>query len=160
VIADSSLRAVAAAYQTPQGVVTGIQWIPAEATSVLPQGAQPANAVRSLQPLRSPMQASFAPSKTLSSPTRSAATTSGTSKLAKRPSFVHANSYDSPKRTSIIASHTSNSPSRPSTIYSRTPSMIQTSDILHDSHEHPQEFAASWNRGYLNREDERSQKDW
>ncbi|EIN10391.1 hypothetical protein PUNSTDRAFT_51038 [Punctularia strigosozonata HHB-11173 SS5] len=37
-------KAVAAAYQTPQGVVSGIQWIPAEATSVLPQNAQPATA--------------------------------------------------------------------------------------------------------------------
>ena len=32
-------------YQTPQGVVTGIQWVPAEATQILPTGAQPANAV-------------------------------------------------------------------------------------------------------------------
>ncbi|KAH7931283.1 hypothetical protein BV22DRAFT_998529 [Leucogyrophana mollusca] len=31
-------------YQTPQGVVHGIQWVPAEATQILPQGAQPANA--------------------------------------------------------------------------------------------------------------------
>ncbi|KAI0722154.1 hypothetical protein C8T65DRAFT_704706 [Cerioporus squamosus] len=31
-------------YQTPQGVVSGIQWIPAEATSVLPQNATPADA--------------------------------------------------------------------------------------------------------------------
>ncbi|KAI6035491.1 hypothetical protein F5J12DRAFT_793793 [Pisolithus orientalis] len=36
-------KAVPASYQTPQGVVRGIQWIPAEATSILPQGAQPAN---------------------------------------------------------------------------------------------------------------------
>ncbi|KAH7888011.1 hypothetical protein F5I97DRAFT_1805410 [Phlebopus sp. FC_14] len=31
-------------YQTPQGVVHGIQWVPAEATQILPPGAQPANA--------------------------------------------------------------------------------------------------------------------
>ncbi|KAG1792398.1 uncharacterized protein HD556DRAFT_1432578 [Suillus plorans] len=31
-------------YQTPQGVVHGIQWVPAEATQILPTGAQPANA--------------------------------------------------------------------------------------------------------------------
>ncbi|KAG6335044.1 hypothetical protein ID866_4046 [Astraeus odoratus] len=37
-------KAVPASYQTPQGVVHGIQWIPAEATSVLPVGAQPAGA--------------------------------------------------------------------------------------------------------------------
>ncbi|KAL4075752.1 hypothetical protein V8B97DRAFT_1913857 [Scleroderma yunnanense] len=37
-------KAVAARYQTPQGVIQGIQWIPAEATSILPAGAQPANA--------------------------------------------------------------------------------------------------------------------
>ncbi|KAF8211394.1 hypothetical protein K438DRAFT_1807233 [Mycena galopus ATCC 62051] len=37
-------RAVAASYQTPTGVVSGIQWVPAEATKVLPPGAQPANA--------------------------------------------------------------------------------------------------------------------
>ncbi|KAI0637899.1 hypothetical protein C8Q77DRAFT_1268803 [Trametes polyzona] len=36
-------KAVAASYQTAQGVVSGIQWIPAEATSVLPAGATPAN---------------------------------------------------------------------------------------------------------------------
>ncbi|PSR73443.1 hypothetical protein PHLCEN_2v10735 [Hermanssonia centrifuga] len=30
-------------YQTPQGIVSGIQWIPAEATSVAPLGATPAN---------------------------------------------------------------------------------------------------------------------
>ncbi|KAI0303192.1 hypothetical protein BC826DRAFT_983885 [Russula brevipes] len=30
-------------YQTATGVVSGIQWIPAEATSVIPAGAQPAN---------------------------------------------------------------------------------------------------------------------
>lgn len=33
-------------YQTAQGVVHGIQWVPAEATQILPTGAQPANAVR------------------------------------------------------------------------------------------------------------------
>jgi hypothetical protein len=32
-------------YQTAQGVVHGIQWVPAEATQILPTGAQPANAV-------------------------------------------------------------------------------------------------------------------
>ena len=32
-------------YQTPQGIVSGIQWIPAEATSVVPQGAIPADEV-------------------------------------------------------------------------------------------------------------------
>jgi hypothetical protein len=32
-------------YQTPSGVVSGIQWVPAESTQVLPAGAQPANAV-------------------------------------------------------------------------------------------------------------------
>ncbi|PIL36851.1 hypothetical protein GSI_00541 [Ganoderma sinense ZZ0214-1] len=37
-------KAVAASYQTAQGVVSGIQWIPAEATSVLPAGATPADA--------------------------------------------------------------------------------------------------------------------
>ncbi|KAJ6516156.1 hypothetical protein C8R45DRAFT_959104 [Mycena sanguinolenta] len=37
-------RAVAASYQTPTGIVSGIQWVPAEATRVLPPGAQPANA--------------------------------------------------------------------------------------------------------------------
>ncbi|KAG1753750.1 uncharacterized protein EDB91DRAFT_1234153 [Suillus paluster] len=31
-------------YQTAQGVVHGIQWVPAEATQILPAGAQPANA--------------------------------------------------------------------------------------------------------------------
>ncbi|KAF9247121.1 hypothetical protein BU15DRAFT_38971 [Melanogaster broomeanus] len=31
-------------YQTPQGVVHGIQWVPAEATQILPAGAMPANA--------------------------------------------------------------------------------------------------------------------
>lgn len=37
-------KAVPASYQTANGVVSGIQWIPAEATSVLPAGAQPASA--------------------------------------------------------------------------------------------------------------------
>ncbi|TFY77284.1 hypothetical protein EWM64_g6724 [Hericium alpestre] len=37
-------KAVPASYQTPNGVVSGIQWIPAEATQVLPQGAMPATA--------------------------------------------------------------------------------------------------------------------
>ncbi|TFK74398.1 hypothetical protein BDN72DRAFT_51972 [Pluteus cervinus] len=36
-------KAVPASYQTPSGLVTGIQWIPAEATQVLPVGATPAN---------------------------------------------------------------------------------------------------------------------
>ncbi|EGO01643.1 hypothetical protein SERLA73DRAFT_166188 [Serpula lacrymans var. lacrymans S7.3] len=31
-------------YDTPQGIVHGIQWVPAEATQILPSGAQPANA--------------------------------------------------------------------------------------------------------------------
>lgn len=30
-------------YQTAAGVVTGIQWVPAEATNILPAGAQPAS---------------------------------------------------------------------------------------------------------------------
>ena len=29
--------------KTSSGIVSGIQWVPAEATSVLPSGAQPAN---------------------------------------------------------------------------------------------------------------------
>ena len=33
-------------YQTPTGVVSGIQWVPAEATQILPQNAIPANQVR------------------------------------------------------------------------------------------------------------------
>ncbi|KAI0307365.1 hypothetical protein B0F90DRAFT_1923083 [Multifurca ochricompacta] len=37
-------KAVPVSYQTNSGIVSGIQWIPAEATSVLPTGAQPANA--------------------------------------------------------------------------------------------------------------------
>jgi hypothetical protein len=32
-------------YQTPNGVVAGIQWVPAEATQILPAGAKPAGAV-------------------------------------------------------------------------------------------------------------------
>ncbi|KAL1743570.1 hypothetical protein HDZ31DRAFT_64928 [Schizophyllum fasciatum] len=36
-------KAVPASYKTSAGVVTGIQWVPAEATSILPSGAQPAN---------------------------------------------------------------------------------------------------------------------
>lgn len=36
-------KAVPVSYQTANGVVSGIQWVPAEATSVLPVGAQPAN---------------------------------------------------------------------------------------------------------------------
>ncbi|CAL1701631.1 unnamed protein product [Somion occarium] len=35
-------RAVPASYQTASGIVSGIQWVPAEATSVLPTGAMPA----------------------------------------------------------------------------------------------------------------------
>ncbi|KAK2466451.1 hypothetical protein APHAL10511_002093 [Amanita phalloides] len=38
-----SFKAVAASYQTPNGVVHGIQWVPAEATQILPAGAQPAS---------------------------------------------------------------------------------------------------------------------
>lgn len=37
-------KAVPVSYQTNAGVVSGIQWIPAEATSVIPPGAQQANA--------------------------------------------------------------------------------------------------------------------
>jgi len=37
-------KAVAASYQTPGGIVHGIQWVPAEATQILPAGAQPATA--------------------------------------------------------------------------------------------------------------------
>jgi hypothetical protein len=37
-------KAVPVSYQTNSGVVSGIQWVPAEATSVLPAGAQPAAA--------------------------------------------------------------------------------------------------------------------
>ncbi|OAX39158.1 hypothetical protein K503DRAFT_865628 [Rhizopogon vinicolor AM-OR11-026] len=37
-------KAVPASYQTAQGVVHGIQWVPAEATQILPAGAQPATA--------------------------------------------------------------------------------------------------------------------
>ncbi|KAF8639625.1 hypothetical protein AX17_000890 [Amanita inopinata Kibby_2008] len=37
-------KAVPASYQTPNGVVHGIQWVPAEATQILPAGAQPATA--------------------------------------------------------------------------------------------------------------------
>ena len=35
-------------YQTAQGVVNGIQWIPVEATSILPANATPADSVRGL----------------------------------------------------------------------------------------------------------------
>lgn len=38
-------------YQTPQGVVHGIQWVPAEATQILPVGAQPATAVSPHRPI-------------------------------------------------------------------------------------------------------------
>ncbi|KAF5369979.1 hypothetical protein D9758_001327 [Tetrapyrgos nigripes] len=37
-------KAVPASYQTPSGIVSGIQWVPAEATQILPAGAQPATA--------------------------------------------------------------------------------------------------------------------
>ncbi|KAI0269190.1 hypothetical protein BC834DRAFT_616728 [Gloeopeniophorella convolvens] len=37
-------KAVPVSYQTNAGIVSGIQWIPAEATSVVPSGAQPAGA--------------------------------------------------------------------------------------------------------------------
>ncbi|KAL0949871.1 hypothetical protein HGRIS_009903 [Hohenbuehelia grisea] len=37
-------KAVPASYQTPNGVVSGIQWVPAETTQILPAGAQPATA--------------------------------------------------------------------------------------------------------------------
>ncbi|KAI0036020.1 hypothetical protein K488DRAFT_82460 [Vararia minispora EC-137] len=37
-------RAVPVSYQTASGVIAGTQWIPADATTVLPSGAQPANA--------------------------------------------------------------------------------------------------------------------
>jgi hypothetical protein len=36
-------KAVPASYQTPTGIVTGIQWVPASATQILPNGAQPAS---------------------------------------------------------------------------------------------------------------------
>ncbi|KAF9263648.1 hypothetical protein L218DRAFT_1077171 [Marasmius fiardii PR-910] len=36
-------KAVPASYQTPSGIVSGIQWVPAEATQILPPGAQPAS---------------------------------------------------------------------------------------------------------------------
>ena len=36
---------VHSSYQTNNGIVSGIQWIPAEATSVIPAGAQPATPV-------------------------------------------------------------------------------------------------------------------
>ncbi|KAH8830644.1 hypothetical protein DL96DRAFT_1593797 [Flagelloscypha sp. PMI_526] len=37
-------KAVQASYQTPNGIVHGIQWVPIEATNVVPTGAQPASA--------------------------------------------------------------------------------------------------------------------
>ncbi|KAI0068966.1 hypothetical protein BV25DRAFT_68519 [Artomyces pyxidatus] len=37
-------ESICTSYQTANGVVSGIQWIPAEATSVIPTGAQPAGA--------------------------------------------------------------------------------------------------------------------
>ncbi len=70
-------------YQTPTGIVSGIQWIPAEATEILPAGAQPATEVRLVL------------------------------------------------------------------------SMIHT-----DVDQQPQEFAASWQRGYLSKDEQRSLKDW
>ena len=43
----SSLRSVDHfSYRTSQGVVSGIQWVPIDATSVLPAGAAPATGVR------------------------------------------------------------------------------------------------------------------
>lgn len=36
-------KAVEASYKTPSGIVSGIQWVPAEATQVIPAGALPAN---------------------------------------------------------------------------------------------------------------------
>lgn len=36
-------KAVPVSYQTSNGVVSGVQWVPAEATSSVPTGAQPAN---------------------------------------------------------------------------------------------------------------------
>jgi hypothetical protein len=36
---------LSSSYQTSNGVVSGIQWVPAEATNVVPVGAQPAAAV-------------------------------------------------------------------------------------------------------------------
>ncbi|KZT12906.1 uncharacterized protein LAESUDRAFT_753942 [Laetiporus sulphureus 93-53] len=37
-------KAVPASYQTPQGIISGIQWVPVEATQVIPAGAVPASA--------------------------------------------------------------------------------------------------------------------
>ncbi|KAJ6539060.1 hypothetical protein B0H19DRAFT_1176932 [Mycena capillaripes] len=50
-------RAVAASYQTPTGIVSGIQWVPAEASRVLPPGAQPANAEFAAAWSRNPISA-------------------------------------------------------------------------------------------------------
>ncbi|KAF9076489.1 hypothetical protein BDP27DRAFT_1414361 [Rhodocollybia butyracea] len=36
-------KAVPASYQTPTGIVTGIQWVPAEATATVPANAEPAS---------------------------------------------------------------------------------------------------------------------
>ena len=45
-IPRSSLTSVSAhSYQTPNGVVSGIQWVPADATQILPANAIPANLV-------------------------------------------------------------------------------------------------------------------
>lgn len=89
VLNKSIVSIVHHSYQTPSGVVTGIQWVPAEATQILPAGAQPANAVSvesSLTPLTS---------------------------------------------------------------------------FLTESHLSPnKEFAASWNRGYLSRDDQKALKEW
>ncbi|KIY73769.1 hypothetical protein CYLTODRAFT_416790 [Cylindrobasidium torrendii FP15055 ss-10] len=41
-IVYNPFKAVPASYQTPNGVVSGIQWVPAEATHVFPIGGQPA----------------------------------------------------------------------------------------------------------------------
>ncbi|KAF9008771.1 hypothetical protein BDQ17DRAFT_1348900 [Cyathus striatus] len=38
-----TFKAVAASYQTANGIVSGIQWVPNEATQILPAGAQPAS---------------------------------------------------------------------------------------------------------------------
>lgn len=45
--ADPPISAICTSYQTAAGIVSGIQWVPAEATHVFPVGAQPASEVRS-----------------------------------------------------------------------------------------------------------------
>jgi hypothetical protein len=53
-LSDSIIHdCVHSSYQTNAGIVSGIQWIPAEATSVVPAGAQPANPVCRYNPLPS-----------------------------------------------------------------------------------------------------------